>query len=283
MKKIITCVDGSAITQAVTDAAIWSANKLQHPLCFLHTIERQQQHGADDLSGAIGLGARSSLLNEMTELDEKRGKMALELGQQLLEDLATQAKQANVEQVETRQRHGDVVEAIIDLSDMSRLIVIGRCGENHENNFKALGSHIETLLRQASAPVLLVPKQFSAPKSFMIAYDGRATADKALQKVIDGGLLHGIPCHLVAVKNKERDLAPKLKLATQRLQEQGFDVKAELLEGPIYDSLTAYKQANDIELMVMGAFAHSKLRQLFVGSNTLRMLETLDIPLVVLR
>ena len=26
----------------------------------------------------------------------------------------------------------------------------------------------------------------------MIAYDGRETADKALQQVIDGGLLHGL-------------------------------------------------------------------------------------------
>ncbi len=37
----------------------------------------------------------------------------------------------------------------------------------------------------------------------MIAYDGRASADRALQKVLDSGLLAGVNCHLVSVKNNE--------------------------------------------------------------------------------
>ena len=55
------------------------------------------------------------------------------------------------------------------------------------------------------------------------------------------------------------------------------------LDGDIYETLQSYKQDHDIDLMIMGAFAHSKVRHLFLGSNTLRMIERTDIPLIVLR
>ncbi|MDU0353550.1 universal stress protein [Paraglaciecola aquimarina] len=283
MKNIVTCVDGSAITQAVTSAAVWASNKLNKPMLFLHTLEKQQQHGADDLSGAIGLGARSALLEEMTKLDEQRGKVALQLGKELLEHVVEQAKASGAEQVDSVQRHGNLVEAIADLSDKTRLIVIGRSGQGHDGNFSAMGSNIETLLRQACQPVLLVPRIFRTPKSFMIAYDGRETADKALQKVIDGGLLHGLHCHLVSVKNNEKNLDTKLQSAKQKLEEKGFTVTASLLDGNIFNSLMAYQSEHSIDLVVMGAFGHSKLRQFFVGSNTTKMLEQSEIPMVVMR
>jgi len=283
MEKIITCIDGSVMTSAIVDAGKWAANKLAKPLCFIHTIEKTHQHGADDYTGAIGLGARSSLLEEMTKLDEQKGKLALQLGSELLESVASEARNAGIEKVESFQRHGDIVETLIELESQTRLIVIGRKGVGHDNEFKAIGSHLETLLRKASQPVLIVPEEFSAPTSFMIAYDGRESAERALQKVLDGGLLHGIDCHLVAIKNNEAYLETKFDNAAAQLVERGLNVTTAFLEGNINEELVKYQIANNIDLMVMGAFGHSRLRQLFVGSNTLKMLETVDIPLVVLR
>jgi len=283
MNKIITCIDGSSITQSVTDAGIWAAKKLNKTICFLHTIEKEQQHGADDFTGAIGLGARSSLLEEMTKLDEKKGKIALQLGQELLEFVASSAKNSGIEHVESLQRHGDVVDAILDVEKDSQLIVIGRSGLQHDGDFKVLGSHIETLLRKSAQPVLIVPNTFTAPKSFMIAYDGRASADRALQKVLDSGLLAGVNCHLVSVKNNEAALISKFDNAKARLTEKGFNVTTAFLKGSINEALMTYQKDNNIELVIMGAFGHSKIRQFFVGSNTIKMLEQTHIPLIVLR
>ncbi|KXJ61987.1 MAG: universal stress protein [Alteromonas sp. Nap_26] len=283
MDKIITCIDGSAMTSAVTDAGKWAAKKLAKPLCFLHTIEKSHQHGADDYTGAIGLGAHTSLLEEMTKLDEQKGKLALQLGSKLLESASSEARASGIDTVESMQRHGDVVEVLIELESQTRLIVMGRKGVNHADEFKALGSHIETLLRKASQPILIVPEKFTPPSSFMIAYDGRESADRALQKVLDGGLLHGIDCHLVAIKNNEADLKAKFDNASKQLSERGLRVTTAFLEGNINEELLKYQVVNNIDLLVMGAFGHSRLRQLFVGSNTLKMLEKTIIPLVVLR
>ena len=117
----------------------------------------------------------------------------------------------------------------------------------------------------------------------MLAYDGRETADKAVQRIIQGGLLQGMTCHLVTIKNTEQAQQQKFEQAKTRLEQEGFSVIATYLEGDISTSLMDYKQQHDIELVVMGAFAHSKMRNFFLGSNTMRMIENCRVPLIVLR
>ena len=245
MNKIIACIDGSVVTSAICEAAAWSAKRLNKPILFLHTIERPQQHGADDLSGAIGLGARSKLLAEMAALDEQRGKLALSHGKEMLAAAADHVSRLGIVDIEQKQRHGDVIDAIAELEDDARLMIVGRDGEGHDTKqnkakFKVLGSHIESLLRTVHTPLFVVPSTFKQPQNFMLAYESR-------------------------------------------LKEQGFKVTASLLEGNIFDSLQNYQQQNAIDLLVMGAFAHSKIRQLFLGSNTIGMIERSVSPLIVLR
>lgn len=282
MNKVITCVDGSAYSDAVCHAGIWAANKLNKVILFLHAIEKQNIAAAENLSGAIGLGARSSLLKEMALLDEKKSKLALEVGKEMLANAAQLAEQNGCEQIEKAQRHSDIVEAICDLESEARLIVIGRSGQGNKQDFKAIGSHIEQIIRQVHTPVLIANKDFSEPKSFMLAYDGRETADKAVSRIIEGGLLHNMTCHLVTVKNSQSALMDKFKQTETLLIDSGFDVKSSFLEGNIFNSLMDYKTNNDVEMLVMGAFSRSKLAQAFLGSNTLKMIEKTNLPLVIL-
>ena len=51
--QIIASVDGSVGSLAVCEAAAWVASRLNRNLLLLHTLERRQQHGADDWSCAI--------------------------------------------------------------------------------------------------------------------------------------------------------------------------------------------------------------------------------------
>ncbi|MDO6467035.1 universal stress protein [Neptunomonas phycophila] len=283
MNKIITCLDGSAFSNAVCSAGIWAANKLSKPLLLLHAIEKENVAAAEDLSGAIGLGARSSLLKEMAALDEQRSKVALEMGKEMLANAQTIAEQQGCAQIEQTQRHSDIVEAICDLESDARLIVIGRSGQRNKPDFNAIGSHIEQVIRQVHTPVLIANKDFSAPKSFMLAYDGRETADKTVKRIIEGGLLHGMTCHLVTVKNKQSGLMEKFKATEKMLRDSGFDVKASFLEDAIFAGLMDYKTNNGVDMLVMGAFSHSKLAQAFLGSNTLKMIENTHLPMLILR
>lgn len=282
MNKIITCIDGSTLSDDVCHAGVWVANKLNKTLLLLHAVEKSTTLPAKNLSGAIGLGARTALLIEMASLDEQRSKVALALGKEVLDHAFQLAAQQGCQSIEKTQRHGGLVEAIKDLEKDARLIVLGRLGEDHKQNFKMLGSHLEQVIRQVKTPVLIVNQDFVEPKSFMLAYDGREIADKAVNKIVEGGLLQGLTCHLVTVKNKQSKLQEKFKRTQDMLTEQGYEVKSSFLEGNIFESLEKYKQEQAVDMLVMGAFSHSKLATVFLGSNTLKMIEHTQLPLLIL-
>ena len=113
MQNIIACIDESTWSTSVQDAAIWAARQINSPLTFLHSIEKQPLPDSNDLSGAIGLGARSKLLSEIATLDQLRAKVALQLGKELLATAELKAQEAGCTQVETVQRHGEFIENLI--------------------------------------------------------------------------------------------------------------------------------------------------------------------------
>jgi len=284
MQQIIACIDESTGSASVQEAAIWVASQLSDPLLFLHSIEKQPLSSADsDLSGTIGLGARSKLLAEIATLEQQQAKVALQLGKELLSSAKEKALDAGCEQVEVLQRHGPFVDTLLALESTARLIVVGHTDAGADKKNSILGSHLESLLRQISTPVLIASQQFSAPKSFMLAYDGRQTTEHALQRILSSDLLRGLDCHLVTVKNKQLDQEEKFTQAVERLTEGGFKVTAVYLEGDIFKQLLSYQQIHAVDMLVMGVFAGTRLRQFFVGSNTLKMLENSSVPILVLK
>lgn len=279
MKQVIAALDEQSYSKAVKNAAIWAAKQLNISLGLLHTLQKPISQGKTDYSGAIGLGARAALLEELAALDEKHSQVALELGKQLLEDALAYVSQAGITACEPILKHGSLVEAAQDLAATSQLLVVGRS----QQKFKALGSRIENLVRQVPTPVLIPNQTFNLPQNFMLAYDGRDTTNKAVEKIINSGLFKGLTCHLVTVASNTPNLQESFAAVKERLENNGFQVESSFLTGKIAASLTSYQQEQAIDLVVMGAFSRSKLASIFVGSNTLKILDNTDVSLLILR
>src|SRR5690606_12926897 len=128
MKNVIACIDGASYTKSVCDHAIWAAKRLNTPLEFLHVLTRENEAHID-ASGSIGLGAHAALLQELSDLDERRSAIAREHGGHLLDGARQIAKQAGLSEVTTRQRHGELTEALVALEPDTRLYVMGQ----HDN------------------------------------------------------------------------------------------------------------------------------------------------------
>ncbi len=75
-----------------------------------------------------------------------------------------------------------------------------------------------------------------------------------------------------------------LQEAQNVLQVAGITAESHLLEGTsVAEALGRHANENGINLIVMGAYGHSPLRQFFIGSNTTAMLEKTQTPLLILR
>ncbi len=279
-KKIIACVDGSPYSPAVCDWAVYLSQHLSIPVLLLHVLEKEGLQNQADLSGFIGLGSREHLLEELVQLDEQRGKLKMEQGKLILNNARQYLMEKGVKDVTTRQRHGSLVESLSELAPETRVIIIGHHGKHGMSQVAQIGNHVETVIRTQNSPVLVAQHEFKKPTCMMMAYDGSSTAQLALDKLVNNKLLEGIPCHLVMVGQDESD---NLSVAAQHLQDSGLEVHKALLHGDIEKALWRYAQDKQIDLMVMGAYGHSRIRQFFVGSNTTRMLVSTKIPLVLMR
>ncbi|MDN3521750.1 universal stress protein, partial [Halomonas ramblicola] len=84
-EQVMAAIDGSKFSEGVCDYAAWASQALEAPLTFLHVVDNHPQTAEADLSGNIGLGSREHLLEELSELEEKRAKVAQEQGRLMLQ------------------------------------------------------------------------------------------------------------------------------------------------------------------------------------------------------
>ena len=76
-KTIIALVDGSAYGESVCDHAAWVAQAVGGKVELLHVLGRRDTRIAPaNLSGALGLGAKSHLLEELAAHDRERVHLA---------------------------------------------------------------------------------------------------------------------------------------------------------------------------------------------------------------
>lgn len=280
MTHVITCIDGSDVSAAACDYGAWASLRLDAPLEFLHVLEKIDYPEQNNLSGNIGLGSREALLEELAALDEQRGRLALEQGKIMLEAAKERAMADGVEQPTSRQRHGSLVETLAEMEDNIRLLVMGK---HDENLGEHVGSRLENVVRTMHRPILITTPEFTPPQRVMLAFDGSATTRKGVEMVAGSPLFRGLPCHLVMIGSDNAANREQLDWARRTLEEAGFEAPVALQSGEVERVLCDYRAANDIDLLVMGAYGHSVIRRFLVGSTTTNVMRNASVPVLLLR
>ncbi len=283
MNKVFACIGAMQSSAAVCDYAAWASRRLETPLTLLHVLDRSEYPTEVDLTGNIGLGSREHLLEELATLDQQRGRLAIEAGRAMLDAAAERVQDCGAPAPALLQRHGDLAESLGELEADIRLLVIGLHSTHSHSPGMPVGGHVENVIRTMHRPILVVPGEFSEPRSLMLAFDGSATTLKGVDMLAASPLFRGLPCHLVMVGTDTAEHRTALEAAREQLEKAGFEVTAVLKSGDVEPTLHAYQAEQGIDLLVMGAYGHSRIRQLLVGSTTRNMLNNTRSPLLLLR
>jgi nucleotide-binding universal stress UspA family protein len=246
----------------------------------LHVIERDESLDKQDLSGSIGFDASAELLEELAKHDESHARVARLRGKAILEDAA---KQLAGHEVKTTQRHGSVVETLDEFEAGAELVVIGKRGEHADFAKGHLGSNLERVIRSARIPVLVAAREFKPIHRFLIAFDGGPSALKAVHHVATSPLLKGLECHLLMIGKPDKERQLSLAHAATGLRGAGFTVTADLLSGDPDEVIASEVEQREIGLLVMGAYGHSRVRNLILGSTTTHLIRTCQVPIVLFR
>lgn len=284
MPTILACTDGSTFAPSVYQHTAWAALRLNAGVELLHVLVHHREHSPiADLSGAIGMDASVQLTEELTRVEEVQGREARLKGKAILEDARQQLTAAGVTDITLTQRHGDVVETLVELESRAELIVVGKSGEHAVLAEGQVGGHLENLVRLSVQPVLVAERAFKPVKRFLLAYDNSPSARKAVDYVAASPLLRGLECQLVMVGLADAAHETALQDAHSRLARAGYTVTAHLLPGKAAVVIADQVKSASIDLLVMGAYGHSQLREFFVGSTTTKLVRTCPASVLMFR
>lgn len=287
MKRILSCTDGSKFTRANYEYCAWLAQRTGAAVEVLHVTDLRKLKAVSsaDLSGQIAIDAYPNLLQQIVELEEKKTKLDHERALMLLEDARGFLKGLGVETVDIRHRTGFLVDEFHELEQGVDLVVLGRRGETADFAAVHLGANVERLVRASHRPCLVTPETFQPIARVLLAYDGGASAQKALDFLVGQPALRDLDVRVLSVgKHGDDPLAESwLKEAMTALDRAGFQTTAVQKAGDPVIALEDYAIQHDIHLVVMGAYGHNRLRRLLVGSATAHVLRSLQVPVMLFR
>ena len=283
-KKIIACVDGSILSEAVCDFGAFFSKTLGLSLELLSVVEHLHVSAQTDLSGNIGLGSRDDLLESLIDEDKSESKKAIVEGKEMLLRLQERTLKKEAKAVKIVQKHGELYENVQAHKEEIRLLILGLRGKDHESNVHAIGSQVEELIRTLNVPILLVNEAFFEPRKILIAYDGSPSSKKAIDMVVKEPLFNHVERHIVNVHKDKALSSFMLEEATHILETLSFStLYTASLQGEPIKELLNYQKEKSIDLIAMGAFSHSRIRDALFGSFTSKMILSTPKPLLLLR
>ncbi|WP_111734476.1 universal stress protein [Roseovarius amoyensis] len=280
---LIALVDGSAYSESVCHHAAWIAGKNGWKVKIYHVMGRRQGVEKQDLSGAIRLGARTRLLEQLSKLDAERAKLSHEHGRAILEDAKAVIQADGDIEVETRLRQGDLVETVTAKEETGDMIVIGKRGEAAGVAMEHLGSNLERIVRASHKPVFVANRAFRPIGKVLVAFDGGSSALKAVDYIYRSPLFAGLTISLVFAGRETPEIRKALENAAATLKAGGFEAEIIIRDGEPEKVLAQITTKDKHELLVMGAYGHSRVRSLVIGSTTTEMIRSCRVPVLIMR
>lgn len=287
MKKILLCTDGSTFAQSSYQYAGWLAPRLDAAIDVLYVTDIRSQRVAStgNLSGSIGIDAAQELLEKLVELEHEKAKLNHQRAQILLQDAQRKLAAAGVGDVKIIHETGFLVDSFHEFEAQADLIILGKRGEEAEFASGHLGSNVERIVRASHKPCLITSRNYKPIERILLAYDDSKSCQKVLQFLLSSPAFKELELHLLTVTKKETTAKAiaRLNSGKAKVEAAGVHPICKLLQGASEAVIANYIKTHDISLLVMGAYGHSRIRHLMIGSTTAQMLRSSHIPVLLYR
>jgi len=281
MNKLLVCTDGSAYSFVCYDYAAWMAQRTGAAVEILYVSDLRQFEVpmVADLSGSLGVQPYQAVLGKLQEFEQERAKAILEQARKHLEAKGIPGGMT------FSHRLGFLVDTFHEFEEHVDLIMLGKRGENANFATEHLGSTMERVVRASHKPCLVTSRAFKPVERALFAFDGSRSCQKALEFLATSSAFKDLEIHLVTVTGRGEEEAASLTLkgAEGVLRAAGYSPVSQMLTGLPDNEISAYVEDRKINLLIMGAYGHSRIRQLIIGSTTTAMIRRCRVPVLLFR
>jgi nucleotide-binding universal stress UspA family protein len=277
IKQILVGIDTSEHCRNAQAYGFYLARRLDASLIGLHVVDIASIEGSffHDISGSLGLEPYLDFSSKMREILTARG-------QAVLDEFTAAGRRENV-RVETVLDTGIVANEICEHAKSADLVIIGHRGVNERFSTGLLGSTAESVARKSPRPVLVSPMRFREIRRPVLAYDGSDRASKAMRAAAELSTELKVPLAVITVARDSKLGERTLGQARAYLEPYcpGADLK--LLAGHANEEIIRFLKEYDADLLFIGAYGHSRIIEMVLGSNTEYVLRNAPCPVFLSR
>lgn len=275
IRRILVPTDGSDFAAIGVRYAAALAKRCSAALLGLHVVDIRLLEGPflRDVSASLGTAPYVNYQGNIALILEERGKTALDACRRVCEEAGVPC--------ETALLTGVVARGIIEKAELCDLVVMGRGGEHSEWLDGLVGSTTEAVVRRTTQPVLVTGTDTPGTRLFLVAYDGSHHARRALQTAAAISSQWEVPFRVLVVGERKADAL--IEEARSYLQTHAAQAEYAEETGDPSETIVSYAAEHGVDLIIMGAFGHSKVRELVVGSTTAYAINHAPCPLLLTR
>jgi nucleotide-binding universal stress UspA family protein len=278
VKSILLAVDGSAFTDPVLQYGMFLAKKFDAQLRVLSVIDIRifEWAVAIGVEGFAPIIPTSGYQEESQKLLEEKAKEVLNKTEKIL--------QKNNLQFILEKESGNPVDIICDKARLVDLVIMGARGEFAKWSDKMLGATLEATTRLSIKPIFIAPKEYSEIKKILVAYDGSENASKALNLAAFFASEIKLPLIVLNVNDSDEEGKRHMEEAREYLEPYDIQqVEEKVVDGEPSDMIVQVAKDGGANLIVMGSYGHSRIREAILGSVTVQTMRKSTFPVLMAR
>ncbi|MEO0796128.1 MAG: universal stress protein [Verrucomicrobiota bacterium] len=285
MKKILVCTDGSQYAREACRYAAWLSQRTgaRVEALYVSSLWEYELPFLMDLGGSLGASPYSGLTGQLEEVEKAKAD--------LVEKAVRHELSANQVAVDDDTFHHetgllvDALDAFETGEQAADVIILGKRGEGAEQAKEHLGGNLERVVRASRQPCLVTNREYREIKTIALAYDGSASTQKALDWIFANKAFHELSINVLTVDDArgDHDHSRIMQIAETRLREASLKADCHLLSGDVEDEIARFVDDHAVDLLVMGAYGHSRIRELLIGSTTTDLIRRCKIPILLFR
>ncbi|GAB4185633.1 MAG: universal stress protein [Calditrichia bacterium] len=276
-KNILCCVDSSPYASSVVETGLYFHSHFNSFLKLIHVIDIRMYEWSVSMGmdGFTSVLPSTSFQEESKKLLEERGNEVLQKAKEMLE-----TKKAAFELI---KEYGSPADIICEKARMTDLIVMGLKGEFAKWSSKFLGAVTEIVSRQCIKPILFVHQTVKPVNRILLAYDGSDHAAKAMSYAAFMGEKLKVPISLLTVHDNDVIASEIQHEAMTYLKSYDILVEEIIAGGVPEEQIIKYSNELAADLLVMGGYGHSRIREAILGSVTVQVLRKSSIPVMLIK
>lgn len=275
IKSILLPIDGSVYTEAQVRYTIELARAFGARISVLSILDVRIFEWAVVMGtdGFVPMIPSNVYKEESKKILESKAAAVLEKCSEILTS-------ENVE-FDAEKISGSPSDIICEKAPLVDLLVIGMRGEFAKWKKNLVGATLDAVMRQWSKSILVTPRKFKSIGNILFAYDGSERSNKALQLVGLFATQLKAPVTILSVHDKEMFRRKLLEEAQTYLKPYKAKVDLVGVSGNPEKEIIRVAGERHCDLMIMGAFGHSRIREAILGSTTEQVVRKADVPVLL--